>query len=291
MNKFKSPVILVLGMQGMLGRTVYRFIQSVYPHTTYGTIRNTKSNDKYLFSFEANNPETLNSIIKKVGKVDYIINCIGVNRPFTNISELITINALFPHQLEKIAELNNSLLLHISSDAVFTQTSKTVFEDTLPGPADVYGASKYLGETSSQNALTLRTSIIGIDPTKHKGFLESINCSKEYNGFINQSWSGCTTLQFASFCKRIIDEKSFNIFRNVSPIFHFAPISDVTKYDIAKTYTNIAALDCTIKKAKGEKVTRLLASNYEVLLSLSAYKQDIKDALQELLEFETINTI
>lgn len=138
--------ILVLGSDGMVGRTAFLYLFSLYPNTVWGTTRKTENtNKRTLFLSVENADRDFKRITSRIKKIDYIINCIGI---FKNASKnkLITTNALFPHQLEEIAEKNKCKLIHISTDSVFAPLSGIVNESTPTSPNDLYGASKLLGD-------------------------------------------------------------------------------------------------------------------------------------------------
>ena len=290
MNHTKTPKILILGANGMLGRTVFNYFLSKYPEITWGTVRN-KPTDK-TFNYDVYEDNLVEKIIRQLDGVDYVINCIGILRSEIAVKEQIFINSYFPHLLEDLAEKNNFSLIHISTDAVFAPDVKKVNEDSYSLPTDIYGRSKLLGETESSRALTFRTSILGIDKINGKGFLNWLmkNSKSEINGYTNQKWNGCTTLQFAQFCSTLIEKNRFQSLRAISPVFHFAPIETTTKYEIAKTFIDEMNYESKLIESKGQEVTRELDTKYEDILLSYYQKVSIKSALHELVLFEKINT-
>lgn len=282
----RFPTILVFGAQGMLGHTVYNFLKNAYPSTTWGTVRKRKNNNKHLLHFDAYELKNLEIIFEKLKKIDYIINCIGILQNNTNSGEMGFINGIFPHKLALLAEKYNSKLIHISTDAVFSKLAGNINEDVRPSPENIYGKTKLQGEPSSPNAISIRTSILGYDPNKHKGFLEFILHDKNIKGFSNQLWSGCTTLQFAKLCELIINHNTFQNIRDHSHVFHFSPIRKTTKHDIIKTFLQLNKNKKRIKKITNKTTTRVLASKYQGLLFADQFQNDLKTALQDLILFE-----
>jgi len=280
--------ILILGSDGMLGRTIFLYLDSLFPENIWGTTRKKKNQTKKIFFFNAETYQKDFLLIKKnLKKLDYIINCIGILKKDYDKQELVYVNALFPHLLEKLAEKNNFKLIHISTDAVFSPLSEKVSESSPVGPIDNYGSSKLLGETTSKNALTFRSSFIGLDPINHKGLLEWTLKTPALNGYTNQLWSGCTTIQFAKFCENIIRNNLFLKLRRQSPIYHFAPLKTLSKYQLIKTFAKLSKKDFAITKATGEKVIRTLMTNYFDSLSMNEYTSSTKEAIRELLLFES----
>src|SRR5579871_3095151 len=213
MKNKNLPKTLVLGADGMLGRIVFWYLNSKYS-SVLGTSRR---KDSHFLYFNAHSAQRdLTDIIQKKGNIEYIINCIGILKNEEDAQEMFEINAIFPHVLELLSEKYHFKFIHISTDAVFSPQSEKVFEDSTVKPDGMYGESKYKGETSSKNALTIRTSILGFHSTVHKSLLDWVlnTSQKTINGYINQKWSGCTTLQFAQFCEMLISQNKFEILRN-----------------------------------------------------------------------------
>lgn len=288
MKTRKSPTIIILGAHGMLGHTVYNFLKKLYPSTTWGTTRKTKNRDSHMLNFDALKLNKIEIISKKAQNIDYIINCIGVLANHNNTKEMNFINAVLPHKLADLAKKNNAKLIHVSTDAVFSQTSGIVDELVSTSPNNTYARTKLKGEPLSSNAITIRTSIIGLDPYKHKGLLEWVLKEKNIVGFTNQLWSGCTTLQFAKLCHFIISTNSFQKMRDKSPIFHFSPISNITKHDIIKTFLSLQKSNKPARKAKDHPITRVLKTRYADLLFLDKQEMHISDALKKLMDFEKV---
>jgi dTDP-4-dehydrorhamnose reductase len=280
--------VLVLGAEGMVGREVFKYLTLVTDLNVWGTSRNKTGRTGKLLFFDARTyDKDLKKILITVENIDYIINCIGILNEKTPLSELIYSNSLFPHLLEEIAAKLKSKLIHISTDAVFSPLCGTVTEFALPSPIDNYGMSKKLGETIGKNALTIRSSFIGLDPLNHKGLLEQIlSAKREFPGYTNQLWTGCTTLQFAQFCKYLMTTGSFIKVRKQTNIVHFAPLGPLSKYKLVKTFSLAATPKLVIKRTKGEKRKRILTSHYFDLLKMNQYTSSIDEDIKELLDFE-----
>jgi dTDP-4-dehydrorhamnose reductase len=283
--------VVVLGAKGMVGREVFKYLSQASEINVYGTTRKKNNQADNLLFFDAISGEKdFIKIFTKIKRIDYIINCIGILNETNSISELIYSNSLFPHLLEEISVKHKSKLIHISTDAVFAPLSGAVTELTLPSPIDNYGMSKKLGETTYENALTIRSSFIGLDPLNHRGLLEKILQSKDsFAGYTNQLWTGCTTLQFAQFCKYLMTTNAFTKIRKQTNIIHFAPLGPISKYTLVKTFSSVAKPRLVIKREKGEKRKRILISNYFDLLKMNQYTSNIEESIESLLNFEKSN--
>lgn len=281
----KSPIILVLGAQGMTGHTVYNYLQNFYD--TYGTVRDAGEESTFIHFDVLKDP--LNILLIKVKKIDYIINCIGILKNNKNLSTIRTVNSIFPHQVAQFADEIGAKLIHISTDAVFADNTNEVYEDSKPNPDDLYGKTKYEGEPVAKNALTIRTSFLGLDNLKHKGLLEFILRDKAPTGFTNQNWSGCTTLQFARLCSDIIQTNRFDMLKKKSRVYHFAPIRNVSKHDIIKTFLKLKRSNKSVKPGISNSITRSLSSRYSNELQINHFSSNLLESLQELIDFEQSN--
>ena len=210
--------ILVLGITGMLGSMVYSYLKLNKNLEIYGSYQNSlklKSlkKDKKIFKFNAleNISEQIkcNEIIRNP---DYIINCIGVIKPYclatdmAGIKKAILINSLLPHKISNIAsKLSPKLkIIQIATDCVYSGESGNYVESSAHDPLDVYGKSKSLGEVIHPNFLNIRCSIIGHEVNNHLSLLEwflSNHSGNEVNGYAHHLWNGITTLQFAQLCQ------------------------------------------------------------------------------------------
>lgn len=286
--KSTQPEILIIGASGMLGHTVFNYFKQYFPESTWGTTRTNKL-DKNIIIFDAQLDERLQILDKNFNKLDYIINCSGILPSNKNLNEMNYINAMLPHNLSTFAEEKNAKLIHISSDAVFPRLVMDADEDTPPSPENFYGETKLRGEPNSMNAITFRTSILGLDPYQHKGLLEWVIQTRDCVAYTNQYWSGCTTYQYASLCYRIIISGTFNQLRSRSRIFHFPPIAKIAKRDIITSFLKLSKNEKVVRTAIGEPLNRILITKYRDLLKIKN-QQTLEEALEDLINFERKHT-
>lgn len=279
--------VLVLGAEGMVGRIVYTYFKSKKSFYAYGTSRQKKHTSEFFYLNVETAERDLKKIKQKIKGLYAIINCTGILLNQSPLPELLSVNALFPHTLEKFAANLHAVLIHISTDAVFLKNARDVYENEIPSPQDYYGASKFLGETTAKNALTVRTSIIGFHPNKKQGLLEWLkNQRGEVLGFENQTWSGCTNLQFAKFCELLLTNGSFDSLRQKTPVIHFSPIAAKTKYLLLVTTADILKLKVKIKKTKADSaIQRRLRSHFTDFYAVFA-NDTLTKALREIKDYE-----
>lgn len=282
--------ILVLGSGGMLGHTVYKYLSQKFENHVFATERSIKNNPR-IFTLKAEKiDKDFNAIIQNITDIEYVINCVGGLRGRGD--DMFNINSDFPRKLSQLCKMYKIKLIHISTDAVFDPLSGDVNEKDKPNPIDNYGKSKLKGEPNDECCISFRTSIIGFDPKNHKGFLEWVVTSKSKSiaGYINQNWSGCTTLQFAQLCEDIIVHDNFSTLRKISNVFHFVPLGPITKYKLINKFLNIYGLPKSLLKEKGVNVTRRLRSLYSDYFPNKTYTSSINKALKEVLLFEKCNS-
>jgi dTDP-4-dehydrorhamnose reductase len=288
--------ILVLGISGMLGSMVFDYLSKNKNFNVYGTVRNTQYQRDRTFIFDANDISQLED--KKILNLnfEYIINCIGITKPFSKdddpigVVRAIRINAEFPWELAKYAKKHDIKVIQIGTDCVYSGKKGLYNENDKHDPLDVYGKSKSLGDVFDGSILILRGSIIGPELKKEESFLLEWFLNQEKGGTISgwehHLWNGMTTLQFAQICERIIESGNFKKLIEISYIHHFNLNEIVNKYELMNIFNEVFDKKLKINHVNkpDEKVDRTLSSIYDELSKLFD-KSDIKTALTELLDY------
>ncbi len=272
--------VLILGSDGMVGRCLYSYLSKNTELTVYGTSRKENISENMFIL----HTDHLEKDLLKIQQVDYIINCIGKLKN-SNADELRSVNGKFPHTLLGLVNKTKTIIIHISTDAVFDDQSKIVTESSIPNPNDIYGKSKLQGEIYSSPHITIRTSFLGI---AEKGLIHWAQTTGEHNlsGFTNQSWSGCTTLQFAKLCEDLILNSNFKKILKNTQILHFAPIGPISKYEIIQNIVEVFGINKKVVPQKSNEITRILRSEIIDLRGNLRYTDSIQNALTELVLFE-----
>ncbi len=233
--------ILILGSTGMLGNAVADYFLNKSEYDVVTTYR-----DKdYAFHGNAIYFDALEDGFSKLPTdAEYVINCIGIIKPFMaqSIENAITINSLFPHKLAKWCEENSMKLIHITTDCVFSGSKGKYTESDAHDALDDYGKSKSLGECADK-AMVLRTSIIGEEIHKNASLIAWAKSQKNntINGFVNHFWNGVTTKEYAKICDKII---SGNLYEK--GLYHVYAADDVSKYDMMHYFNEKYDLNLTI---------------------------------------------
>lgn len=140
----------------------------------------------------------------------FLVNCVGIIKQRAEAAcavPSILINSLLPHTLCEIAAGWGGRVIHFSTDCVFSGTKGAYSEQDPSDAQDLYGRTKFLGETVAPNALTLRTSIIGRELQEHRSLLDwflSQN-GRRTRGFRRAIYSGVTTNHLAETVAEIIE--------------------------------------------------------------------------------------
>ncbi|MFL1894426.1 dTDP-4-dehydrorhamnose reductase [Aquimarina sp. 2-A2] len=221
--------ILVTGANGQLGQCIYD-IRSKFE--TYELI--------FASSKELNitNDESLNSFFSNK-RFEYIINCAA----YTNVDlaekepeKAFLINAEGVKKLVAICKVQNSKLIHISTDYVFDGTKGYPYTETdVPNPINVYGKSKLQGEQYIQEALTVffivRTSWLYSQHGKnfYKTILDKVKTVKELTITTAETGTPTNANDLADFILYLImkDVKEYGV-------YHFSNLGEATWFDFAK---------------------------------------------------------
>ena len=249
--------ILVLGVSGMLGHTLFSQLCHAGRYEVRATARKTEALDRYFRpdmlekitgGVDADN---FDSIIKIVGdfQPDCVINCIGIIKQLSASAEHIpalSVNALFPHRLAMLCRAAGARLIHISSDCVFDGQQGQYVEADSSNASDLYGRTKFLGEVDCYpHCVTLRTSIIGHELGSSYGLVEwFLSQSGSVHGFTRAIFSGFPTIELAAIIiKHVIPNPGLHGLYHVSsdPISKYALLLLIAKRYGAATEISAAA--------------------------------------------------
>jgi dTDP-4-dehydrorhamnose reductase len=241
--------ILVLGSTGMLG---FQFFKTSWERgiDVYGIARNTapicnvignNAASKLITLQDTRDLQALDSIISSL-KPQFVVNCIGVIKQSLlaeNAFESISINALLPHQLEKLGTKYQFRLIHISTDCVFDGKKGMYIESDISNAEDLYGRTKYLGEVGYGSGITLRTSIIGHELSEHKhGLIDwFIGAPPHVKGYKKAVFSGLTTIELS---RVILD---YILPGNIPAGIYQVSAQPINKYDLLHLVKEVYGLD------------------------------------------------
>lgn len=278
---------LVLGVGGMLGHLVARVTRERYK--TLGAARGTIANAIH-FDVCQTDAELL-GVFRRVRPGGTIINAVGMLAARLNQSDNpsecergLTVNAVFPHRLARLAAGIGLRVIHISTDSVFPHNSGIVTEATPIGPEDIYGLTKAAGELSYPHCLTIRCSIIGPPgPSSRRGLWAWILDQPQgatIVGYSNRRWAGVTTGQLGEVCATLIEDDQFAVVRNHGAVHHLAPNPVISKFVLVDSLARLLRADIIVTAQDADPPwDRQLHSRYGVLDRLAPKWKDWPAAL------------
>lgn len=268
LNKYKiKKKILIFGASGMIGSTLVKVISMNKNLKVIGVIR--QKSYKKLFSdqklqFLIYNYSSIDlDSLKKIlltSNPDVVINCSGITKQRinnNNLQKIFFMNSIFPHRLAYFAKKINFKLIQISTDCVFSGKllKGSYKENDVPDAEDTYGKTKFIGEVTGDNIVTLRTSTIGHELLTRKGLLEwFLSQKKKCYGFNNAVFSGITTQTLANIIAKIIIPKKV-----FSGLYHISA-KPINKYELL----------CMIAKTYNKKIKILRFKNFRINRSLNS---------------------
>jgi len=255
--------LLLLGATGMLGHKLLQILSGQF--SVVGTIRGDVAKhlnhpilkpDLLKGHVNADNISTVEKTIIEC-KPDVVINCIGIVKQLPAAHDplsSIAINALFPHQLAQICRKRGARLIHISTDCVFSGKKGNYKENDFADADDLYGRTKYLGEVDYENALTLRTSIIGRELSTNHGLIEWFLSQegRTVSGYTNAIFSGLTTNALSDVIATVITD-----YPGMRGVWHIAS-EPISKYELLKLVKMIYNLDIEIQPENSVVIDRSL---------------------------------
>ena len=228
--------VLILGASGMLGNAVLNefsnFQGELIATTRAGKSVTAESGVKFLdFDAATDDLETKFPML-----VEYVINCIGIIKPYINDSDAeqtataLEINGAFPNRLEAWASKRGARVIQIATDCVFSGSKGNYLESDEHNALDVYGKSKSIGEAKGASMMHLRVSIIGPEVERNSSLLEWVRnqpVNADISGFTDHVWNGITSMHFAKIARGIIENGLFE-----PGVFHVLPQDSVTKCEL-----------------------------------------------------------
>jgi dTDP-4-dehydrorhamnose reductase len=243
--------VLVFGATGMLGSTIFRCFSADASLETFGTMRDAGGARHFA-------PKLRDALIPNVhlegeagmlaafagARPDVVINCVGIIKQLPNASdhlESLAINASLPHRLAKYSEMVGARLVHFSTDCVFSGKRGQYCEDDFPDAYDLYGRTKFLGEVDYENAVTLRTSIIGHELTSAKSLIDwFLSQSGKVRGFRKAIFSGLPTIEIARIVRELVIPNP-----ELRGLYHLS-VDPINKYDLLRLVAEIYAKEIVI---------------------------------------------
>jgi len=202
--------ILILGSSGMIGRTMFHVLAQRSDWQVIGSVRakvfDGTAPGPVVGGIDLTNHDHLERLFGQA-RPEVVINCAGLTKhlPEGNAPiPALAMNALLPHRLAQLCEIAKARMIHVSTDCVFSGDAGDYKEQDATDATDVYGKTKALGEVTTGNAVTLRTSTIGHEHGTRFGLLEWFLAQNQCKGFRHAIFSGLPSVEFARVVRDIV---------------------------------------------------------------------------------------
>lgn len=244
MSEKKRLRVLIFGAAGMLGSAIFRSFSNDDSFEAFGTLRAPAGMRHFSPDVSENlipdiHLESESSMLAAFtqARPDIVINCVGIIKQLPNANdhlESLSINASLPHRLAKYSAMVGARLVHFSTDCVFSGKQGQYKEDDFPDAHDLYGRTKLLGEVDYENALTLRTSIIGHEMSRAKSLVDwFLSQSGEVKGFRKAVFSGLPTIEVARIVRELVVPN-----QKLRGLYHLS-VDPINKCDLLRLVADI----------------------------------------------------
>lgn len=222
--------VLIMGSANIIGQVVgLYFRENGHDVTGYDSkpCRYYDSIQKSLYDLDCIK-ETIQS-----GCYDAVLNFTAVvnQNAEQDKAEASYINCFLPHYLEKITHNTKTVIVHRSTDCIFSGKKGGYIIDDIPDGESFYAKTKAIGELINQKDITIRVSLIGPDPDSNGDSLFPwfLRQNGEVNGFTDAIWTGITTIEFARVIEKLLLQKAHGLFQ-------CAPDTSISKYELLKVF-------------------------------------------------------
>ena len=256
--------IIVLGCTGVVGYAVALYFKET-GHVVY---------DNYDASIY--DKDQLKKAIEGV-RPDAIINCTAIVNQAAEEDKAgaAYLNAYLPHLLETLTAGTNTVVVHRSTDCIFSGAKGQYVLEDWPDAKSFYARTKAVGELNNDKDITIRVSLIGPAQDENDGSLLNwfLNQKGEVKGFANAIWTGLTTLEYAKTIERLLNQ-------NAHGVFQAAPKSAISKYELISIFEKYFPGGRTIVRVENNRVDKSLVpywANYDI---------EIKDYEEQVVEMK-----
>lgn len=207
---------LILAGDGMLGHQLLASLSA--RHEVRVTLRGSPAAYAHYGLFHAGNSfygvdvEQLHTVERVFAEFrpEAVVNAVGIikqRKETVDPRQMLEVNAVFPRRLLQLCRTYDSRLVQFGTDCVFSGRRGNYTTDDPIDAADVYGLSKYLGELSDAPAITLRSSLIGLELTHKASLVEWFLAQRgTIRGYTRAIFSGLTTIEMARVVELCLGE-------------------------------------------------------------------------------------
>ena len=257
--------ILILGASGMLGSTMIRLFAESEHFDVTGAVRSASGvrflpdrlQKSIVSGIDAEDMVSVRKLISNL-RPDVVVNCIGLVKQLSDVNDplvALPINSLFPHKLARCCLELGARVIHLSTDCLFTGRDGLYKETDVADAHDLYGISKRLGEIDYDNAITLRTSIIGHELNGNRSLVSwFLSQEGRVEGYKNAIFSGLPTVEMSRVIRDYVIPNS-----DLRGVYHVSA-DPINKFDLLSLVAEIYEKDIKIESSEGFVIDRSLDS-------------------------------
>ncbi len=275
--------ILVLGSSGMAGHLLCVYLRERgWDVVDVGPRKRVFDSTKLLDLFERKEARALLELERPA----VVVNCLGVlvRESEKDHGAASYINAFLPHFLHTLCQSIGARLIHLSTDCVFSGKDGPYHEDDCRDGDSFYDRSKALGEVIAEDALTIRTSIIGPELARDGSGLFAWVMRQEGSakGYRRALWSGVTTLELSSYIEDVIMDR-----QSLAGLVQYSVPGGISKFELIRMINEIFRLGLDVEPVDEPVIDKRLvptlndagdapASYESQLAGLAAWMKDRK---------------
>ena len=259
--------VLVTGSNGQLGRSLRALAAKSKSRFIFTDVNNLPGEETVYLDITDSNAVGL---FCESEKIDCIVNCAAytaVDKAEDDSALCDLLNRVGPGNLAKAAAGRGALLVHISTDYVFSGESSVPYrEDAVLAPLGVYGATKFQGEKAVMESgarwIIVRTGWLYSPYGRNfvKTMLELTASRPELKVVFDQVGTPTYALDLAGFLLKVLEKP-------VSGIFHYAGEGVCSWYDFACAIRDLSGhTNCDVQPcSSADYPSKVRRPHYSVL--------------------------
>lgn len=268
--------VFIIGCKGVVGHVVATYFKEAGHEVIYGIDSNIENSIPFGVD-EYHDANHLRSVIEE-NRPDAIINCTAIVNQAAEDDKAgaAYLNAYLPHLLESLTIGTNTIVVHRSTDCIFSGAKGQYTLEDIPDGKSFYARTKAVGELNNDKDITIRVSLIGPAQDEDDGSLLNwfLRQQGEVKGFANAIWTGLTTLEYAKAIESLLQQKAHGVFQA-------APKDAVSKYELLKLFEKYFPGDRSIIKVDNNRVDKSLVPDWGTYnINIKGYEQQIVEMKQ-----------
>lgn len=288
--------VLVTGANGQLGCEIRRLSKDSSHHFIFTDVSEMPGEETVYL--DVTNEDAVR-IIADSESVDAIVNCAGytdVEKAEDDLSFAGLLNQTAPGNLAAVAKSRDALLIHISTDYVFSgRAYAPIAENEQPDPQCAYGATKLAGEKavldSGCKSVIIRTAWMFSPYGKNfvKTMLNLTSSRSAIKVVCDQIGTPTYAADLAGFIIGIFESGQ----TDKTGIYHYSDEGAVSWYDFAQAICSLSRHKCSISPcSSAEFPTKATRPHYSVLdktlvkktfgITIPFWMDSLKDCLKRI---------